>query len=208
MTEERNRFLADNLELIGHVAKDISRKYPTVDYDDIDQTIRLRTLEEYQYLRNQPDSYLRAVFRRFATKFCGQEVMEQTAFSGNFMYRIDDVRKMLEHAVSDPHKTFVPFELRKGSAKPSLIPTYLDEATGKYTEADLTEASTDWEAIDVSIDVKRGLLRLSTTDRTTLFCRFVLCDESTKDSNGRMKVHRALQKLTNAMNNNLYKGDN
>jgi DNA-directed RNA polymerase specialized sigma24 family protein len=170
--------------LAASVARRIADEYPGIDADDIQQEILLKALENKDTLEkaDYPEGQIRKNFRQWGIGYAGRERYAFIYHSAEYIYTNAEVRQLFEKAFFRP-------ELWE--AVPSKDDGISVTAGGVVVAL--------W-------DLNNAYDALSADDATVIAKRYE--QESTLSSAEAMRLSRAIDKVTRALNNGVIKKQN
>lgn len=94
----------DLIPLAKRVAENVSREWPGIEADDIEQEILVHVLDNRESLAKQAydERTLEATLRRVANRYAGRERYAYTFNSAQYVYTPAEVRALFEEAFFDP----------------------------------------------------------------------------------------------------------
>lgn len=173
--------MSDNLTallpLIEPLSRSVAQSYPGVMADDIYQELCLFVLQHGSNLDTENEPGCRHILGRAAHIYAGKERAAGLSATCQYNYRPQDVRRILETALSDDREAWphchVPEDAKslKGSA-----------------------------AIEVTLDVRMALEELPYTDASALLSRYRDGEVPDPTSAERKRLDRAVDRLCEALN--------
>jgi|SRR5690606_2043741 len=191
MSEDK---LAELFSVADSVAKRLAYNYEHVDAEDIAQELRLYVLEKIDTLRTFYESSANSnpykLLYWHGESYCITEINESSIVVSNMSYSTNDVRIILETAlkVQERINTMVPEGSRSYRPKKNRRPG--------------SNPMAEWDAVCIASDISAHMRCLSEEDQQILFDRYVLGDDSyIESSTVRMRISRAIERLTTELNN-------
>ncbi|TDB90931.1 hypothetical protein E1264_03755 [Actinomadura sp. KC216] len=171
------------MELASRAGKEVARKYPGVEAEDIASEALSSLMEKLDRVAEMAPGYLYEVLRRGGLTYAAAQRYQYIVESSQYVYTPKEVRALLEHCYYDPAAWDVP--------------------TG---EDDWLSAEIDGQSIGVAlIDIKVAMKAISPAHRNALECRFYKGDTSVE----RKLISRAIDSLVRALNRKIngFEGD-
>lgn len=165
------------VEMASRAGKEIARKYPGIDSEDIASEALTALMGKIDRVADMSPGYLYEVLRRDGLTYAAKQRYQYVVESNQYIYTPREVKALLEHCYYDPAAWDVP--------------TGMD---------DWLSAEIDGHSIGVSLfDIKAAMERIKPTHRNVIEQRYFYDDTSIHHET----VNRAVDSLVRALNRKL-----